>query len=308
VYKLKAQPSEKISPGSIAKPSNKISNKELIAFLRTKFFGPLKRHLKDYLPYLRLANKRFAQPGRRIPIPGKPLWSEFCRKELGVHIRTVQLWLAGDKSKPPATKFRDKYDSADIAHLERVAWAAQKLAEDNPNDEAFEPIRLALAQRPSGLFVRNGGIERLKRNKYYEGNKVDGKHYWLTPADTWEDLQKRFPGIWDCCPYPRPEGYDALKVPWRKFTWCNCPFGTTVDENGKKTGWTAWARKAIEEQAKGNTIIMPYPMDFGFHLLLNAGAEMRSIGAVKWVAIEDGSAQPSGRNIVEFILRGKKAV
>jgi hypothetical protein len=44
----------------------------------------------------------------------------------------------------------------------------------------------------------------------------------------------------------------------------------------------------------------------GFHLLLNAGAEMRSIGAVNWVAIEDGSALPSGRMIVEFILRGKK--
>jgi hypothetical protein len=53
---------------------------------------------------------------------------------------------------------------------------------------------------------------------------------------------------------------------------------------------------------------MVFPMDYGFHLLLDAEGEMRSIGEVMWRAIEDGSAQPSGRKIVECLLEGKDVV
>jgi len=300
--KLKARPRDKMSPGSIAQ----LTDHQLITHLK-KHFGPAKRQWQRELPYLLEAHRRYSQPGRRMPLPGKPFWGVFCKRKLGVDIRTVQRWIAEAEGRTPKEHQRDKYTAVDIAHLERVAYAAQKLAEDNPDDEAVEPIRRAIAQKPSGLFVREGRVE-VEHNKYYEGNKVDGKHYWLTPPEMWENLQKRYPGIWDCCPYPRPEGYDALKVPWRKFTYCNAPFGTTIDENGRRIGVTAWVRKAIYEQSLGNTIVMVFPMDYGFHLLLDAEGEMRSIGEVMWRAIEDGSAQPSGRKIVECLLEGKDVV
>lgn len=43
------------------------------------------------------------------------------------------------------------------------------------------------------------------------------------------------------------------------------------------------------------------------HYLLKAGAEMRSLGDVKWCAIEDGKpGKGIGRYTMAFILRGKK--
>ena len=304
--KRKAQPRDILSRGLLTARAADMNGAEVIAFLQSKFFGPLKRHLKQYKPYLLRAHKLFAQPGRRIPIPGKPLWSEFCRKQLGVHVRTVQRWLAEDKRRLPTKKLRDKYDSADIEHLERVAYAAQRLAESDPDNPEYEPIRKAIREKPSGLFVRGGRVS-VEHNKYYEGNKADGKHYILTPDPMWEEIQKRHPGIVDVCSYPRPKGYDALKVPWPKISYANIPFGTTIDEKaGKKVGPTAWARKAIQEQAKGNSTLFVFPVDYFFYLLVKAGAVITSRGPVKWVAVEDGSSQPSGRNIVDIFLPGKK--
>jgi hypothetical protein len=291
--KRKAQPSDKLSPSSIAK----LADHRLIAHLK-KHFGPAKRQWQRELPYLLEAHRRYSQPGRTMPLPGKPFWGVFCKQQLGVDVRTVQRWIAEAEGRTPKKHQPDKYTAVDIAHLERVAYAAQKLADADPDNSEYEPIRKAIMEKPSGF----DGLE----NKYYEGNKADGKHYYLTPDDMWNNLKKRYPGIWDCCPYPRKKGYDALKVPWHKTTYCNCPFLTTV-ENGKKIGFTAWCRKAISEQNKGKTTVMVFPMDFGFHLLLNAGAKFRSIGDVKWRATEDNTAQSSSRKIVEIVLRGKKA-
>lgn len=292
--KRKAQPSDTLSPGPLAK----LPDKEFIARLRKRFFVRAKGLVQDNLPYLREAHRRYSQPGRRLPVPGRPTLTEFCRQELGFTIRTMQRWLC---EKPPVKRHPEKYTAIEIAHLEQVAFAAQQLADADPDNPEYEPIRKAIREKPSGLFVQNG------RNHYYEGNKADGKHYWLTPKKMWEDLQKRFPGIWDSCPYPRKPGYDALKVPWHKTTYCNCPFLTIVNDDGEKIGFTAWCRKAISEQNKGKTIVMVFPMDYGWHLLLNAGAEFRSIGDVKWQATEDNSTQSSGRKIVEIVLRPKKA-
>jgi hypothetical protein len=82
------------------------------------------------------------------------------------------------------------------------------------------------------------------------------------------------------------------------------PFGTTI-ENGKRIGPTAWIKKAIEEQARGNTTVIVWPMDGWFHMLLEAGAEIRTLGEVKWLATEDGTPQKgSSRKTVMFVLRG----
>ncbi|MGD0214285.1 MAG: hypothetical protein ABSB87_13730 [Terriglobales bacterium] len=293
---------------------SRLSDKALIARLRAQAFGPIKglyRRLKAELSYIREARKRWGNKfqGRRVPVPGEPTWTEFVEQELGVSIRTIQKWLAEDDQEQAASKkhIRDKYDSADIAHLENVAQAAQQLADSDPDNQDFEPIRKAIRERPSGFVIREGRVA-LEKNKWYEGNKNDGKHYHLTPALYWADIQRRRPGIVDILPYPRPEGYDALSpdTPWPKVGYANIPFGTTINPvTGKKEGPTAWAKRGIIEQAKGNSTLYPFPVDWFFFLLIEAGAIITPIGRVDWVATEDGSSQPSGRNIVELFLPGK---
>lgn len=245
--------------------------------------------------------------------------SDKCRPVFSPKIRNSKLiaHLRKNFFRPARAILRDNLPWLRLAH-QRFSQPGQRVpVKGRPTLTQFcsqelgisiRTLQRWLAPAPSAppAVVRNCRVDELQHNKWYAGRKTDGKHYWLTPPKIWKDLKKRYPGIWDCCPCPRPKGYDALKVPWRKITWCNMPFSTTVDENGKKVGLTAWVRKAIAEQAKGNTTVIPMPMDYCFHLLLTAGATFRSIGQVKWLATEDGSEQPSGRMIVEIVLRGAK--
>ena len=286
--KAKALPSDKMSPGSLAK----LSNHQLIAYLRKHFFGPAKRLWRDHLPYMRLAHKRFSQPGRRIPIKGRPTWTQFCKLELGVDIRTVQRWLS---DKPCPKTLRQQYDAVDIAHLEKVARAAQDLAEGDPDNPDYEPIRKAIREKPD-VEVTVSGIT---------GNAVDGKHYLLTPPELRAKLEGEFGPMYDPCPYPRPKTFNGLEAEWRETNYINPPFYGEII-NGKKYGMTAWVKKAIEEQALGKTSLLVFPQFGWFHMLLEAGAEMRSLGLVRWIATEDGSAQPSPHKIVMYVLRGKK--
>jgi DNA (cytosine-5)-methyltransferase 1 len=48
------------------------------------------RQLRDLIPYLREARERFAQPGRRVPVPGNPTWTEWVERNLGISVRRVQ--------------------------------------------------------------------------------------------------------------------------------------------------------------------------------------------------------------------------
>lgn len=140
----------------------------------------------------------------------------------------------------------------------------------------------------------------------YSGN-ANGKHYWLTPPDLMQSLQLEFQFDHDACPYPRPDDYDGLTAEWGKSTYVNPPFGAIMGADGKKKGPTAWARKAIAEHAKGKTVVLVFPTDKWIHYLLAAGAELRSLGDVKWQATEDGSSPKAGigRYTMAFILRGK---
>lgn len=142
-------------------------------------------------------------------------------------------------------------------------------------------------------------------NKFHVGNGADGKHYWLTPPELMEKMQGEFNFDFDPCPYPLPEDFDGLTCEWGQSSYVNPPFGSIMHE-GKKKGPTAWVRKAIAEQEKGKDVIMVYPVDKWLLMLVKAGAEIRNLGDVKWVATEDGSAgKGTGRHIAQFILRGK---
>lgn len=140
---------------------------------------------------------------------------------------------------------------------------------------------------------------------FENGNKADGKHYWLTPPYLMESLQLEFNFDFDPCPYPKPEGFNGLTAEWGRRNYVNPPFVSFVDVDGKKKGPTAWARKCITEAQKGKDVVMVYPIDKWVLMLLGAGAEVRNLGDVKWIATEDRYAgKGTGRHIACFILRG----
>ena len=142
-----------------------------------------------------------------------------------------------------------------------------------------------------------------KDNKFHVGNSIDGKHYWLTPPELYESLHKEFHFDFDPCPYPIPEGFDGLTDDWGKSNYCNIPFGAIIHE-GKKKGATAWVRKAIKEHEKGKKVVLLYPIDKWVLMMIKAGAEIRNLGDVRWLATEDNtSGKGTGRHIACFILQ-----
>ena len=138
---------------------------------------------------------------------------------------------------------------------------------------------------------------------YSDGNKSDNKHYWLTPEDLMAEMNAEFEFDFDPCPYPKPDDFDGLKAEWGKSNYVNPPFGSYVGDDGKKKGPTAWARKAIEEYKKGKKVILVYPIDKWIHMLIEAGAQIRNLKDIRWLAIEDNSQGPgTGRWVAMFIL------
>ena len=130
----------------------------------------------------------------------------------------------------------------------------------------------------------------------YEGNGEDGKHYWLTPKDLYDKLDKEFDFNFDPCPYPRPDGFDGLMIPWGDSSYVNPPF----------KGPTAWVRKAIKEYEKGKKVVFVFPIDKWIHMFIEAGAEIRNLRDVKWCATEDGQpGKGTGRWIACFVLDPK---
>jgi hypothetical protein len=75
-----------LDPGTVAKG---LSDSELVERCVQGF-----RDLREAIPYLREARDRFAQPGRRVPVPGNPTWTEWVRSNLHVTVRRVQQLLS----------------------------------------------------------------------------------------------------------------------------------------------------------------------------------------------------------------------
>ena len=144
-------------------------------------------------------------------------------------------------------------------------------------------------------------------NKFHVGNGDDGKHYWITPPDLYARLNAEFNFDFDPCPYPLPFLFDGLTCEWGRRNYVNPPFGSIMHD-GKKKGPTAWVRKAIQEWRKGKLVVLVYPVDKWMLMLLKAilgeHGEVRNLGDVRWLAIEDGSqGKGTGRHIACFVLR-----
>ena len=139
---------------------------------------------------------------------------------------------------------------------------------------------------------------------FERGNKKDGKHYWLTPPELYEQLRIEFDFDYDPCPFPKPDNYDGLRAEWGESSYVNPPFGSYTDNiDGKKKGPTAWAKKAIKEYKKGKRVVFVYPIDKWVLMMLEAGAIVRNLRDIKWHSIEDGSkGTGTGRHVACFIL------
>ena len=108
---------------------------------------------------------------------------------------------------------------------------------------------------------------------FENGNKADGKHYWLTPPELMAKLQAEFNFDFDPCPYPKPNDFDGLRCEWGQRNYVNPPFGSyTCAVDGKKKA-TAWARKCIEEYKKGKLVVLVYPIDKWVLMLLSCGGK-----------------------------------
>ena len=144
-----------------------------------------------------------------------------------------------------------------------------------------------------------------KDNKFHKGNP-DGKHYWLTPPDVLKELNDEFHFDFDPCPHPLPDDFDGLTCEWGESSYVNPPFGSIIHE-GKKKGATAWVRKAIKENEKGKDVVFVFPVDKWILMMVKAGAEIRNLGDVKWLATEDKSeGKGTGRHIACFVSKGDK--
>lgn len=128
------------------------------------------------------------------------------------------------------------------------------------------------------------------------------KRYWLTPPDIYRRLDGEFKFTFDPCPCPRPEGYNSLIIPWGNMNYVNPPFRRADGVDGK--GPTAFVRKAIEEQKLGRSSVLLIPVQSYVNLLLQAGAEVRSMGRVRWHEVDSKQPMPGPSPICAFILKG----
>jgi hypothetical protein len=138
------------------------------------------------------------------------------------------------------------------------------------------------------------------------GNKRDGRHYWLTPPDLYKELDNEFHFDYDPCPYPLPGGYNGLTAEWGHSNFVNPPFGQCVDQHGKKVGLNAWVKKCIEENNKGKNVVL-IVTHYAWEVLIGSHVSdnIRNLGNVRWCATEDGKPGRGAGPTSAYILRAR---
>jgi hypothetical protein len=133
-------------------------------------------------------------------------------------------------------------------------------------------------------------------------SRKDQRHYWLVPPEFINNLNHEFRFDFDPCPFPRPDGFDGLEVEWGNCNWVNPPFTGMAKVPGKrKIGPMAWARKALAEKEKGKTSVLIFPIYQVrvISFLEDKGAEVRYAGKIRWLSVEDGSANPAESSSIQ---------
>jgi hypothetical protein len=127
---------------------------------------------------------------------------------------------------------------------------------------------------------------------------VDSR-FWLIPREIYEPLDKEFLFDLDPCPYPFVR--DGIDIDWGSSNWVNPPFRAKDAVNGH--GPTAFVRKAIEEHKKGKGSVLILPVQSYVNMLLEAGAELRPVGRVRWLDARTDRECLNPSNNALFILQ-----
>ncbi len=108
-----------------------MTDQQLVEHVQNKL-RPVGQTLRLNIAYLREARNRFAQPGRRVPIAGRPTFTQWIRENLGISDRHVRRLLA---AADPTQKLK-KQQRRDATYDQAVmlAHAVLGLHEADPDD------------------------------------------------------------------------------------------------------------------------------------------------------------------------------
>lgn len=167
-------------------------------------------------------------------------------------------------------------------------------------DRAIEVLRVAAANGAGKLMLPEVSDDAAPTSP-------DGEGYWRVPPDLYKELNDEFCFEFDPCPYPRPEGFDGLEVPWAIRNFLNPAFVAANGKDGK--GPIEWIRKAIDEQYFGRTTVMLLPVTAAqLDPMIRAGVEIRPIGTdgrVRWLHTRTGEPMPSPPVTIMFVFYGR---
>lgn len=204
---------------------------------------------------------------------------------------------ANEAQARPLTRLRSGEHRKD-AWLEAVRVATRQHRPVTARDVEAAVTELTRPCDGSPVTGVGGGAGRAN-------DAANNGRFWLIPPEIYAALGKKYgPFDFDPCPHPRPDGYDSLVVPWGRCNFVNPPFHREDGIDGQ--GPTAFVRKAIAEQKLGKTSVLTLPVQSYVNLLLEAGAELHSLGRVRWREATTGEPMDGPSPICCFVLRGMK--
>jgi hypothetical protein len=131
------------------------------------------------------------------------------------------------------------------------------------------------------------------------GNNIGG-----SPASLLAFVEALIGPFHDICPYPLPPNYDALALDrWPEPAgYVNAPFSRHDELRGR--GLTVWAKKLVEQfQRFGMALAMWAPVPSWVNVLVEAGAEVFSMGRLGYLDVNSGEPHPHPGASALFVLR-----
>jgi hypothetical protein len=119
-----------------------MTDQELVQHVQNTL-RPLGQTLLTNLAYIREARNRFAQPGRRVPIAGRPTFTQWIKQNLGISDRHVRRLLAAPDPTQKLRKQQRRDATLDMAVT--MAHAVLGLHEADPDDPSGCRRRAALS-------------------------------------------------------------------------------------------------------------------------------------------------------------------
>jgi FtsZ-binding cell division protein ZapB len=250
-------------------------------------------------------------PTPRDGQPGTSEFADWLRRRTGytniaeLRRRTRTVAEPYSESDETITRLPAPTETGQADQKKRIAELLNEIAELDEEADKLDSEVQSLQARVADLEKENVALRRPKKERITDLDEQAAA--FITPKEFYDPLDAEFhftPGF-DPCPYPRPQGFDGLKVPWPPSTYCNSPF--RKKDSMDNQGIAAWARKAIAEHRLGKTVVMVLPTKSTINFLLEAGAEFRSAGRIPWIDPKTG--QPTDRSPSSnmlAILRGDK--